>query len=148
MTTPFLADDLKHDEGCRTDAYEDTLGIWTIGVGHAHVQAGDVWTMDQCDAQLATDIAHAEALLDANAAWWRTLDDARQDVMVNLCFNMGWGNGASGLSSFKNTLRFIESGDFDDAAKGLLASKWATQVHGRATRLAEQLKTGVRVIPI
>src|SRR5579864_3017007 len=109
MTTPFLADDIKQDEGCRTVAYQDTLGIWTIGVGHAHVQEGDVWTLDQCDAQLATDIGHAEDLLDANAPWWRTLDDARQDVMVNLCFNMGWGNGASGLSSFKNTLRFIET---------------------------------------
>jgi lysozyme len=147
MTTPFLADDLKHDEGCRTVAYQDTLGIWTIGVGHAHVQADEVWTMAQCDAPLATDVAHAEALLDANAPWWRMLDDARQDVMVNLCFNMGWGNGASGLSSFKNTLRFIETGDFADAAKGLLASKWATQVHSRATRLASQLQTGVRVAP-
>ncbi len=148
MTTSFLPDDLKHDEGCRTVAYQDTLGIWTIGVGHAHVAQGTVWTMDQCDAQLAIDIAHAESLLDANAAWWRTLNDDRQDVMANLCFNMGWGNGASGLSSFRNTLRFIEAGDFDEAAKGLLTSKWATQVHGRATRLASQLQTGVRIAPV
>jgi lysozyme len=147
VTTPFLADDLKHDEGCKLVAYQDTLGIWTIGVGHAHVAEGTEWTQDQCDAQLATDIAHAEALLDANAAWWRTLTDPRQDVMVNLCFNMGWGDGTKGLSSFKNTLRSIETGDYDAAANGLLASRWATQVHGRATRLAAQMRTGVRVAP-
>lgn len=147
MTTPFLADDLKHDEGCKTVAYQDTLGIWTVGVGHAHVPEGTVWTMDECDAQLAKDIARAEADLDAHAPWWRTLNDARQDVMVNLCFNMGWGNGSSGLSSFKNTLKFIQAGDYADAAKGLLASKWATQVHGRATRLASQMQTGVRIAP-
>jgi lysozyme len=147
MTTPFLPDDLKHDEGCETVAYQDTLGIWTVGVGHAHVPQGTVWTQAECDAHLAADITHAEALLDANAAWWRGLDDARQDVMVNLCFNMGWGDGTKGLSSFKNTLKFIETGDYAAAAKGLLASKWATQVHSRATRLAAQMQIGVRVAP-
>ena len=147
MTTPFLADDLKHDEGCKLVAYQDTLGIWTIGVGHAHVAEGTVWTQAHCDAQLATDIAHAEALLDANAAWWRNLNDPRQDVMVNLCFNMGWGDGGSGLSSFKNTLKSIEDADYAKAAAGLLASKWATEVKTRATRLAAQIQTGVRVAP-
>ncbi|WP_293907013.1 glycoside hydrolase family protein [Phenylobacterium sp.] len=144
MTTPHLADDLKRDEGCKLVAYQDTLGIWTVGVGHAHVPAGTVWTQDQCDQALAEDIAKAEALLDANAGWWRTLEDARQDVMASLCFNMGWGDGAHGLSSFKNTLAAIEAGDFERAAAGLLASKWATQVKSRSDRLATQLRTGVR----
>ena len=148
MTTPFLADDLKHDEGCRLTAYRDTLGVWTIGVGHAHVAEGTAWTATECDAQLAADIVHAEALLDAHAAWWRDLDDPRQDVMVNLCFNMGWGDGTRGLSSFKATLRSIEAGDYGKAAEGLLASRWATEVHGRATRLAVQLRTGVRAAPV
>jgi lysozyme len=147
MTTEFLAQDLKHDEGCKTAAYRDTLGIWTVGVGHAHVPQGTVWTEQQCDEQLAKDIAMAEAALDAHAPWWRELNDPRQDVMANLCFNMGWGNGSSGLSSFKNTLRLIETGDYADAAKGLLASKWAKQVHGRAARLASQIQTGVRIAP-
>jgi lysozyme len=52
---------------------------------------------------LAEDVAKAEALFDAHAPWWRSLNDARQDVMVNLCFNMGWGDGSHGLSSFRNT---------------------------------------------
>jgi lysozyme len=148
LTTPFLLADLQHDEGCRLAAYADTLGIWTIGYGHAHVPPGTVWTQDQCDAALADDVANAEADLDASAPWWRDLNDPRQDVMANLCFNMGWGNGTSGLSSFKHTLGFIQSGDYDSAADGLLASKWATEVKSRATRLAEQMRTGVRVAPV
>ncbi len=144
MTTPFLIDDLKRDEGCRLAAYEDTVGVWTIGYGHAHVEPGTIWTQDQCDAALAQDVAHAEGLLDANAPWWRSLTDARQDVMVNLCFNMGWGDGSHGLSSFKHTLSFIQEGDFPAAALGLLASKWAGQVGERANRLAEQMRTGIR----
>ncbi len=142
--TPFLIDDIKRDEGCRLKAYQDTLGIWTCGYGHAHVLPGTVWTEDQALAALASDINKAETALDRNAKWWRTLNDARQDVMVNLCFNMGWGDGAHGLSSFHHTLGYIHEGDFTAASVGLLASKWAGQVGDRAHRLAEQMRTGVR----
>lgn len=145
--TPFLPDDLKHDEGCRLHAYQDTRGIWTIGVGHAHVAPDTVWTQEQADAQLNLDILGAEVDLDRSVPWWRDLNDARQDVMVNLCFNMGWGDGRHGLSSFGHTLEVIRLELYSAAAEGLLASKWAGQVHGRATRLAQQLKTGVRVAP-
>lgn len=144
MTTPYLSDDLKRDEGCKLKAYKDSLGIWTVGVGHAHVAPDTVWTQAQADSQLSLDILSAEVDLDRNVPWWRNLNDPRQDVMVNLCFNMGWGDGSRGLSSFHNTLRLMDLGDFDGAAAGLLSSQWATQVHGRATRLAEQMRTGVR----
>jgi lysozyme len=144
LTTQFLLADIKRDEGCSLTAYPDTLNIWTVGYGHAHVPPNTVWTQQQCDDALESDVDKAIGLLDAHAAWWRTLSDPRQDVMVNLCFNMGWGDGAHGLSSFHNTLAFIEAQQFDKAAGGLLASKWATQVKGRAIRLAQELRTGVR----
>ncbi len=144
MTTPHLADDLKRDEGCRLTAYQYTLGIWTVGVGHAHVAPGAVWTQAEADAALAADIAKAEALLDAHAAWWRGLDDVRQDVMANLCFNMGWGDGGHGLSSFHHTLDLVRTAAYGAAAAGLLNSNWARQVKGRAIRLADQLRTGQR----
>jgi lysozyme len=143
--TPHLAEDIKRDEGCKLVAYKDTLDIWTVGVGHAHVAPGTVWTQAQCDAQLDEDIRKAVALLDVHVPWWRQLNDARQDVMVNLCFNMGFGDGTRGLSSFKRTLAFIEAGNFAAAADNLLASKWAGQVKSRSGRLATQLRTGVRV---
>lgn len=142
--TPHLAEDLKRDEGCKLEAYRDTLNIWTVGVGHAHVEPGTVWTQAQCDEALEQDIAKAVALLDAHLPWWRTLNDARQDVAVMLTFNMGWGDGAHGLSSFKHTLEAIRLGLYSAAAEGLLASKWAGQVKGRALRLATQLRTGER----
>lgn len=142
--TPQLSDDLKRDEGCRTTAYEDTVGVWTIGYGHAHVAPGTVWTLAQCSDALTTDIARAVALCTVHIPWWLALNDARQDVMVNLMFNMGWGDGVHGLSSFKNTLRAIEDGRYVAAAAGLLASRWAKQVKGRAIRLAAQMRTGVR----
>jgi lysozyme len=165
MTTPFLAGDVARDEGLRLRAYPDPISPraielakpeakrlkgwqffsgapWTIGYGHCGpgVTEGLIWTLEQARATLSVDLAHACALLDANLPWWRTLSDVRQDVLANMCFNMGWG----GLSGFVNTLAKIKAGDYAGAAKAMLASKWAAQVGDRAERLAEQMKTGLR----
>jgi lysozyme len=150
--TPFLADDIKAAEGLRLRAYPDVLSggaPFTIGWGHAglDVHPGLEWTEEQAEVALAADIATAINRLDRNIPWWRGLCDARQDVLVNLCFNMGWGDRTHGLSSFKHTLEAIRLDLFSAAAEGLLASKWAGQVGSRATRLAEQMRTGVRVAP-
>ena len=74
------------------------------------------------------------------AAWWRSLNDARQDVFVQLAFNMG----IHGLLEFKRMLGFAKSGAFDKASVELLNSTWASQVKTRAWRLASQLRTGLR----
>ena len=139
--TPQLFDDLERDEGLRLTAYQDTVGRWTIGYGHAEgVQEGDVWSLNQAIDALHQDVARAVAQLDDTFPWWRSLDDVRQDVMVELIFNMGIGT----LSTFVNTLRSIEAHNWPMASAGLLASKWAGQVGARATRLAAMMKTGAR----
>lgn len=140
MTTKYLAADITGDEGRVLKAYLDTVGIWTNGVGHAHVAPGCVWTDKQCDDALAADIAKAETDLDRSLPWWRTLNHARQDVLVNMAFNLG----ITRLLGFKNTLAAMKAGRFDAAAKGMMASLWARQVGRRAVRLAAQMKTGVR----
>ena len=139
--TPHLAADIERDEGRRRTAYLDTVGIWTVGVGHARVPAGTVWTDDEIDRVLASDIAAVIASLDNRLPWWRTLDDARQDVLVNMAFNLG----IKGLLGFKNSLADIKAGRFESAAKRMLQSRWSKQVGARATRLATQMRTGVRV---
>ena len=159
--TPFLAGDIARDEDLRLKAYPDPIsplakaraqGVkrldglsgepWTIGYGHCgpEVHEGLVWTLQQARDALKADIAKAVAALDANAPWWRSLSDPRQDALANMAFNLGWTR----LSGFKNTLAAMKRGDFEAAAQGMLASKWASQVKGRAKRLAEQMRTGVR----
>ena len=138
--TPQLFDDLKRDEGLRLTAYQDTLGVWTIGYGHAHVAPGMIWTQAQADIQLHIDVARAAADLDHVLAWWRTLDDVRQDVMAELAFNMGIG----ALMTFHNTLGAVQHGDYAGAADGMAASLWARQVGARAGRLAAMMRTGAR----
>jgi lysozyme len=151
MTTPFLAQDLRRDEGLRLEAYPDPLSgaePWTIGYGHTgpEVGRGLVWTPAQAETALIADIARACERLDAHAPWWRGLDDPRQDVLANLVFNMGWldAAGTHGLGTFHQALAAIRDGRWRDAHDALLASAWAREVGPRARRLATQLLRGVR----
>lgn len=143
MTTPYLVGDIKRDEGCRLTAYPDPVSggePWTIGFGHAGVDPHTVWTMAQAEDALSTDIGKTIHGLDVALPWWRTLDDIRQDVLVNMAFNLG----VAGLATFKHTLEFVEAHEWKAAAEGMLNSKWARQVGERATRLAAQMRTGAR----
>jgi lysozyme len=151
MTTPFLAADLRRDEGLRLFAYPDPLtrgAPWTIGYGHTGpgVDQGLEWTLEQAEAALEADIGHACRLCDALIPWWRRLNGARQDVLANLMFNMGWRSrdGRHGLGTFARMLAAARDGAWQEAHDQLLASRWAREVGSRADRLARQMLTGER----
>ena len=144
MTSPNLIPDLKRDEGCRLHAYPDPLSggePWTIGYGCTGPGIGPdtEWTQQQADEALATRVTLLNSQLMQYLPWYATLDLLRQDVLVNMAYNMG----VHGLLAFHNTLTFIENGQYDAAANGMLNSLWARQVPRRANRLALQMKTGV-----
>lgn len=165
LNREILRAELKRDEGNMLKAYKDTLGLWSIGVGRNLMRKNTDGTIGisksetaslkitqasciakgitqaQCDALLDNDIDEIVRLLDAKLPWWRQLDPVRQRVMVNLGM-MGIGSKTSGLLSFVNTLEAIRTGRWEDAAKGLLASKYAKQVGKRADRLANLLRLG------
>jgi lysozyme len=138
-----LKDELIVDEGDKRLLYKDTLGHTTGGIGHNFDVAMTVFMRD---AIYDCDVAGCEASLDLHAPWWRTLDPVRQRVIMNMIFNMGWGDGKHGLSSFTNTLADIQKGLYASAAKNMLASTWAKEVGARATRLAYMMSRG-QVMP-
>lgn len=140
--TPFLTQDIRRDEGIKLSAYLDSVGLWTIGVGRMiDAKAHGGITLEEADYLLSNDLKKVEAGLDAKLPWWRNLCDERQDVLVNMAFNLG----IDGLLGFTNTLAQIKAGDYLGASKNMVNSKWATQVGGRAARLADQMRRGVRV---
>lgn len=152
MNEDLLGEELRNDEGEKLTSYRDTLGYWTIGVGHlidpakganpapfgTDLRNGGTITPAQSEALLLTDIKNKAMELDAKLPWWRGLSEARQRVLMNMAFNLG----VAGLLTFKNTLALVHAGDYAGAAKGMLASKWAEQVKGRATRLADMMVRG------
>lgn len=75
-------------EGKRNKAYQDTKGIWTIGVGHtgSEVHSGLIWTDAQIKAQLANDIQIAEHAVNSINV---TLTQNQFDALVSLTFNIG-----------------------------------------------------------
>ena len=148
--------ELRRDEGERLKAYKDTVGKWTIGVGRnlddvgirpeetrllgitaSSARANGI-TSAQSAALLESDLDEVDAALDKALPWWRTLNPARQRVMVNMAFNLG----IRGLLGFQNTLNMIESGDYEGASKNMLLSKWARQVGERANRLSVMMRSG------
>ena len=140
MNVNALCTQLSLDEGRKYKPYRDTVGKLTIGVGR---NLDDVGLSDsEINLLLQNDVARAITLLNENAPWWSQLTDARQQVMANMCLNMGWGDGTKGLSSFKNTLACIKGGDYDRAADQMLLSLWAKQVGQRASRLADMMRKG------
>ncbi|MGT2513408.1 glycoside hydrolase family protein [Sphingomonas panni] len=156
-----LVAELTRDEGLRLKTYRCTAGKLTIGIGRnlddvgitgsearifgcetpsaalALVKRQGV-TKLQAESLFANDIVGCERDLDRNLRWWRTLDDVRQRVLLNMCFNLGIRR----LLPFKNTLRMVERREFEDAADNMLKSLWARQVGGRALRLSAMMRTG------
>jgi lysozyme len=140
----LLIAELRRDEGVRYEPYKDTMGIDTVGVGHnmeSHPLPAD-WRFPLTDVQvnwlLAQDLQSVYADLTTNLPWWLYLDDVRQRVLCNMCFNLGINR----LLGFRNTLGFVRQGKWTDAAQGMLNSAWATQVGERAQRLAAMMRTG------
>lgn len=135
----LLLDELRRDEGYVPSAYQDSLGYWTIGVGRLiDKRKGGKLSDDEINYLLANDIDEIVRQLDNFIPWWRGLSATRQRVLINMGFNLGVG----GLLKFKNTLAMIKAGDYNGAAKGMMASLWAKQVGQRANRLATMMRNG------
>lgn len=133
-----LAAQLVIDEDLRLKPYKDTVGKTTIGVGRNLDDVGI--SKPEAMMLLGADIDKAVADLDRALPWWRGMSDARQQVLANMCFNMGIGNSQKGLLSFKNTLSKMHSGDYAGAADGMASSTWARQTGDRAKRLIAIMK--------
>lgn len=139
-----LRDRLKLEEGLRLHSYPDPLthgAPYTIGYGHtgADVKPATVWTQAQADSALDADIAKARKAVFSALPWVIKLDNIRQDVLVDMAFNMG----VQGLLGFTHTLAMIREGDYAGASRNMLRSKWADQTKSRAQRLARITASGI-----
>lgn len=135
-----LRSQLQDFEGCRLKAYLDTVGVWTIFYGHTgpEVVEGLTGTQEQAEAQLDADIAEKTALVKKHIPWFDRLNEPRQAVLIGMAFQLG----LAGLLGFNRTLASVRDERWDDAANGMLMSKWAKQTPNRVRRLAAQIATG------
>ena len=145
MNNDLMVKELRRDKGVRYYPYPDTKGFETVGVGH-NMDTSPLpadWTFPLTDAQvdtlLASDISAVVCDLNVKLPWWVHMDEVRQRVLVNMCFNLGIGT----LLTFHNTLTEMYTGDYTGAAAGMATSRWAGEVGQRATRLVSAMSDGV-----
>jgi lysozyme len=107
---------IREHEGCRLEAYQDSVGIWTIGFGHTRgVKQGDVCTAEEAAAWLADDVKTAENCVSGAVSV--ELTQGEFDALVSFTFNLG-------CSALRNStlLRKLNTADYDGAAAEF--AKW------------------------
>ena len=128
---------IERHEGRVPFAYQDSMGYWTIGVGHLIDQKkGGRLPEHIIDALLEHDIKEHEARLLRLAPWAKELDEVRYAVLVDMTFNLG------SLIGWPIFLEQVRTGNYAAAAANMRATRWASQVKGRAVRLAKMMETG------
>ena len=92
---------IRRFEGERLEAYQDSVGVWTIGVGHTgpDVRPGMKITSEQSLRLLEQDVKTAERIVQRSlpAAVLAELPQSSFDALVSLTFNCGgqvFGNAA------------------------------------------------------
>ena len=144
MNINMLREQLKIDEGVKYEVYKDHLGYPTFGIGHL-VVAGD----EEYGAAVGTPVSEerVNAVFESDVAKFVSeskkvfpnldeLPEEAQQVIVNMCFNMG----APRLSKFKKFIAAVNDGNWSTAAVEMMDSRWATQVGARAERLRDRIQ--------
>ena len=102
----------KSFEGLRLAAYQDCVGVWTIGYGHtgADVHPARVVTEAEAEALLLRDTEAAVACVNRSVAVEMT--QGQFDALVDFCFNLGERSLAE-----STLLEKVNAGDFAGAAE-------------------------------
>jgi len=138
MSYEKLIETLRRHEGVEHKVYEDTMGIKTIGVGRNLESVG--LSDEEIDYLLVNDIDRTKKLIDQYLPWWTNLNEVRQEALINFVFNVGIGTA----QKFKNAMKHLEEGNYEESAKEFLDSNWAKQVKGRAIEVTDMIRTGNR----
>ena len=138
--SPSLFSSIQLHEGYRSCPYQDTLGNWTIGFGHEIAdESTPCWTREYAHGTLYSDLltAHTIAVLDLGNRCWQGLSPDRQNVLVELSFQLG----GRGLSAFHKMIVDLCSGKYLAAAQELKSSLLAREAPFRTLALANRLET-------
>jgi lysozyme len=126
---------IRH-EGLRLKPYLDTKKKLTIGVGRNLDDVGI--TRDEAWALLNNDIARVRREVKRAFPWFSKVNPVRKDVVLNMVFNLGLQR----FRGFRKAIAAIKAQDWDEAARQMLDSRWASQVGRRARELAAMMRRG------
>ena len=144
MNVEKLREQLKIDEGCVYEIYNDHLGYPTFGIGHL-VRESDPENGSPVGTKVSEDrVADAFdddigiVLSDCNKLYpdFEDLPEEAQQIIANMMFNLGRPR----LSKFVGMKRGVDAKDWDSAADEMVDSRWYRQVGARADRLVNRMR--------
>ena len=144
MDLEQLREQLKIDEGCVYEIYNDHLGYPTFGIGHLvresdpenGLPTGSPISESRVIEAFEQDV---ETVLSDCAILYPDFDELPEEVqqiVANMMFNLGRPR----LSKFAGMKRGVDSQDWDAAADEMVDSRWYRQVGARAERLVERMR--------
>ena len=134
---------LKH-EGSKNKPYKDSLGLWTVGVGHL---IGDgkslpkeydrTFSDEEIQALYEEDFKKHKVAAE-KIPGFNNLNEKGQTALIDLTFNMGpvW------YKKWPTFTKQLEAGDIEGAAKNLEGSTWYKQVKSRGPEVVALLRAG------
>jgi lysozyme len=150
MDRKVLKAELVRDEGLKLVSYRDTVGLWTIGVGHllgtqrrmTEITNAEAMALLEADINVAEEVVNR--LIPVYTYWdgdtgqggYRPYNQVRSRALVNMAFNLG-----NRLAGFKKFLAAVNSNDWATAGVEMMDSQWAKQVGARAVRLRKMIET-------
>lgn len=139
MNNNKLIEMLKRHEGVETHAYKCSASKITVGVGRNIDPEGGLGLSEtEINYLLQNDIDRITTELDFEYGWFLDLNEARQDAMIDISFNLGQTN----LRKFKKALTAMSKGEWETAADEFMDSKWSKQVGNRAKEVTKIIRTG------
>ena len=144
MDIEKLREQLKIDEGCVYEIYNDHLGYPTFGIGHLVIESDpengeEIGTPVSESRVIEAFEQDVETVLSDCAILYPNFDELPEEVqqiVANMMFNLGRPR----LSKFAGMKRGVDSQDWDAAADEMVDSRWYRQVGARAERLVERMR--------
>lgn len=145
-----LEEMLIRHEGDDPKAYTDSKGIWSLGIGRNLESPGlskhEIITIfQQIELPenlrlflLDNDIQTVTNQLESSYPWFRDLEGARRDAVIDLCFNLGINR----FRGFVEMIKAFERQDYETAANECLDSQAGRELPDRYGELSQMIKTG------
>jgi len=145
MDIEKLREQLKIDEGCVYEIYNDHLGYATFGIGHLVTESdpehgSDIGTEVSESRVVEAFEQDVQTVLSDCAILYPDFDELpeeAQQVIANMMFNLGRPR----LSAFKGMKAGVDARDWNEAADQMVDSRWYRQVGARAERLVERIRS-------
>tara|TARA_R110001606_G_scaffold79389_1_gene183352 strand:- start:3593 stop:4036 length:444 start_codon:yes stop_codon:yes gene_type:complete len=99
---------IKKFEGCELDAYQDSVGVWTIGYGHTkEVKEGDKINKEEAENLLEEEMPEYEGYIENLVKV--SLSQCEFDSLCSWVYNLGPTNLQE-----STLLRFLNEGKYDE----------------------------------